>query len=79
MFFLFFPFPEDLILYAIVDAEIEFGEGLTISFSGQPLGKIMLPKVQVAGDVGAKLDVTASFQVADVDRLTSFTKARQSI
>jgi hypothetical protein len=64
----------DLICSVIVDAEIDFGEGLTISFNGQSLGKIAMPKVQVAGDVGAQLDVTAPFQVADVPRLTSFTK-----
>ncbi|KIJ38952.1 hypothetical protein M422DRAFT_258368 [Sphaerobolus stellatus SS14] len=56
------------------DAEIDFGAGLTISFAGQPLGTIQMPKVQLKGDVGAPLDVTATFNVADVDRLTAFTK-----
>ncbi|KIJ47323.1 hypothetical protein M422DRAFT_164299, partial [Sphaerobolus stellatus SS14] len=43
------------------DAEIDFGPGLTIAFSGQPLGTIQMPKVQLKGDVGATLDVTATF------------------
>ncbi|KAF8524806.1 hypothetical protein BU17DRAFT_84312 [Hysterangium stoloniferum] len=56
------------------DALIDFGEGLTISFSGQSLGTIAMPKVQVTGDVGAQLNVSAVFKVADVGRLTDFTK-----
>ncbi|KAF8508848.1 hypothetical protein JB92DRAFT_2832212 [Gautieria morchelliformis] len=35
---------------AFVDAEIEFGAGLTISWQGQPLGSIAMPKVQVIGN-----------------------------
>ncbi|KAF8509146.1 hypothetical protein JB92DRAFT_3120149 [Gautieria morchelliformis] len=60
---------------AFVDTEIEFGAGLTISWQGQPLGSIAMPKVQVIGDIGAQLNLSASFHVADVGRLTSFTQA----
>ncbi|KAF8493874.1 hypothetical protein JB92DRAFT_3147206 [Gautieria morchelliformis] len=60
---------------AFVDAEIEFGAGLTISWQGQPLGSIAMPKVQVIGDIGAQLNLSASFHIADVGRLTSFTQA----
>ncbi|KAF8525642.1 hypothetical protein JB92DRAFT_3093617 [Gautieria morchelliformis] len=60
---------------AFVDAEIEFGAGLTISWQGQPLDSIAMPKVQVIGDIGAQLNLSASFHVADVGRLTSFTQA----
>ncbi|KAF8485430.1 hypothetical protein JB92DRAFT_3101521 [Gautieria morchelliformis] len=60
---------------AFVDAEIKFGVGLTISWQGQPLGSIAMPKVQVIGDIGAQLNLSASFHVADVGRLTSFTQA----
>ncbi|KAF8491552.1 hypothetical protein JB92DRAFT_2752850, partial [Gautieria morchelliformis] len=57
------------------DAKIEFGVGLTISWQGQPLGSIAMPKVQVIGDIGAQLNLSASFHVADVGWLTSFTQA----
>lgn len=58
----------------VVDAEITFGSGLTIEWNGKPLGSIAMPPVQLAGDVGATIDVTGAFQVADVDHLTDFTK-----
>ncbi|KIJ51406.1 hypothetical protein M422DRAFT_244581 [Sphaerobolus stellatus SS14] len=45
------------------DAEIDFGPGLTIVFSDN-----------LWGDVGATCNVTATFNVADVDHLTVFTK-----
>lgn len=56
------------------DAEIVFEKGLTISWAGKPLGHIAMPPVQLVGDVGATLDLTATFQVADVGHLTDFTK-----
>ena len=40
----------------------------------KPLGKLMMPTVQLAADEGAQLDLQADFQVADVDHLTDFTK-----
>ncbi|KAF8502969.1 hypothetical protein JB92DRAFT_3098854 [Gautieria morchelliformis] len=60
---------------AFVDAEIEFGARLTISWQGQPLGSIAMPKVQVIGDIGAQLNLSASFHITDVGQLTSFTQA----
>ncbi|KAI0268735.1 hypothetical protein BC834DRAFT_651204 [Gloeopeniophorella convolvens] len=57
------------------DAEIAFGSGLTISWSGQPLGSIKMPNVNITGDVGGQFEVEASFEVADVGHLTDFTKA----
>ncbi|KAF8586733.1 hypothetical protein K439DRAFT_1631457 [Ramaria rubella] len=56
------------------DALIDFGRGLTISWDGEALGSIAMPPVKVTGDVGAQLNVSASFQIADVGRLTSFTQ-----
>ena len=57
-----------------VDASIKFGSGLTISWSGKPLGTLKMPDVSLAADEGAQLDLTADFTVADVDHLTDFTK-----
>ncbi|EJD03283.1 uncharacterized protein FOMMEDRAFT_168292 [Fomitiporia mediterranea MF3/22] len=56
------------------DAKISFGSGLTISWSGKPLGTLKMPDVNLAADEGAQLDLTADFTVADVDHLTDFTK-----
>ncbi|GJJ06156.1 hypothetical protein Clacol_000345 [Clathrus columnatus] len=56
------------------DAEINFNAGLSISFNGQTLGTLQMPNVQVIGDVGAQLNVSATFNIADVDRLTNFTR-----
>lgn len=60
-------------LITVVDAVISFGSGLTISWAGKPLGTIAMPNVTLTGDVGAQLDVTANFAVADVGHLTDFT------
>ncbi|KAI0256058.1 hypothetical protein BJV78DRAFT_435519 [Lactifluus subvellereus] len=57
-----------------LDAEISFGTGLTISWSGQPLGTIKMPNINITGDVGAQFDVEANFEIADVGHLTDFTK-----
>ncbi|KAI5120964.1 hypothetical protein M0805_006636 [Coniferiporia weirii] len=57
------------------DATIVFGSGLTISWAGKPLGSIKMPDVNLVGDVGAQLNITADFSVADVDHLANFTKA----
>lgn len=57
-----------------VDAKITFNQGLTVSWSGKPLGKMNLDPVDVVGDVGATLDLSANFEVADVSHLTDFTK-----
>ncbi|KAH9961311.1 hypothetical protein BC827DRAFT_1260505 [Russula dissimulans] len=56
------------------DAEISFGTGLTIAWSGQPLGNVKMPDINITGDVGAQFEVEASFEVADVGHLTEFTK-----
>ncbi|KAF8840051.1 hypothetical protein BDN67DRAFT_1054007 [Paxillus ammoniavirescens] len=56
------------------DATISFGNGLTVSWNGQLLGTMQMSDVNVVGDVGATLDVQTTFEVADVDYLTSFTK-----
>lgn len=57
------------------DAKISFPEGLTILWSGAPLGKINMPDVDVVGDVGAKISNKGTFEVADVNHLADFTKA----
>ncbi|KAH8979124.1 hypothetical protein EDB92DRAFT_1821158 [Lactarius akahatsu] len=56
------------------DAEISFGTGLTIAWSGQPLGSIKMPNINITGDVGAQFEVEATFEIADVGHLTDFTK-----
>ncbi|KAH7915074.1 hypothetical protein BJ138DRAFT_1122997 [Hygrophoropsis aurantiaca] len=56
------------------DATISFGNGLTVSWNGQPLGTMNMPDVNVVGDVGATLNTQATFEVADVGHLTDFTK-----
>ncbi|TFK54041.1 hypothetical protein OE88DRAFT_1732763 [Heliocybe sulcata] len=55
------------------DANIAFGSGLTISWAGKALGSIKMPDVKLTGDVGAQLNLDATFEVADVDHLTNFT------
>ncbi|KAL0580357.1 hypothetical protein V5O48_000210 [Marasmius crinis-equi] len=57
------------------DATIKFPAGLTVSWQGKPLGSIKMNDVQVAGDVGAQLDLESDFSVADVGHITDFTKA----
>jgi len=57
-----------------VDAEISFGSGLTIAWSGQPLGNINMPDIKITGDVGAQFEMEANFEIADVGHLTEFTK-----
>ncbi|KAF9222628.1 hypothetical protein BS17DRAFT_802839 [Gyrodon lividus] len=56
------------------DATISFGNGLTVSWEGQLLGTMKMGDVNIVGDVGATLDVQTTFEVADVDYLTNFTK-----
>lgn len=56
------------------DAAISFETGLTIAWSGQPLGSIKIPNINITGDVGAQFEVEATFEIADVGHLTDFTK-----
>ncbi|KAF8557967.1 hypothetical protein OG21DRAFT_1504634 [Imleria badia] len=56
------------------DATISFGNGLAVSWNGQALGTMHMDDVNVVGDVGATLNVQTTFEVADVNVLTSFTK-----
>ncbi|KAE8246427.1 hypothetical protein A4X13_0g5797 [Tilletia indica] len=56
------------------DATIKFPQGLTISWEGSTLGSIQFPDINSVGDVGAQFNLTAQFQVADVGRLTDFTR-----
>ena len=60
--------------FVTVDAKISFPAGLTIEWGGAPLGSIKMPDVDVVADVGASFEVEATFEVADVDHLTNFTK-----
>ncbi|KAJ7668375.1 hypothetical protein DFH06DRAFT_1181491 [Mycena polygramma] len=58
------------------DASIAFGgKGLTVNWAGQALGHITMDPLKVAADIGATLDTSSTFTVADVDHLTEFTKA----
>ncbi|KAI0354382.1 hypothetical protein OH77DRAFT_1404952 [Trametes cingulata] len=56
------------------DAKISFPTGLTIEWSGAPLGSIKMPDIDIVADVGANFEIDATFEVADVDHLTNFTK-----
>ncbi|SCV70806.1 BQ2448_3568 [Microbotryum intermedium] len=55
------------------DAVIAFTTGLTVAWNGAPLGQIAMPNVSLTGDVGASLDLSATFAVADLNHLTDFT------
>ncbi|KAL8279026.1 hypothetical protein RQP46_008484 [Phenoliferia psychrophenolica] len=55
------------------DGVISFSQGLTVAWNGKPLGQIGMPNVALVGDVGAQLDIEASFAVANLDQLTEFT------
>lgn len=57
-----------------VDATISFGNGLSVAWNGRVLGTMRMDDVNVVGDVGATLNVQTTFEVADVNVLTSFTK-----
>lgn len=48
--------------------------GLTVFWNGAPLGQITLPPLELAGDVGATLDLEAQMQIADIGHLTNFTR-----
>lgn len=56
------------------DATITFTNGLDVTWNGRLLGRIAMPNVALAGDVGATLEILAEFVVADVGYLTEFTK-----
>ncbi|KAJ7072466.1 hypothetical protein C8F01DRAFT_1299136 [Mycena amicta] len=58
------------------DATIAFGgQGLTVNWNGSPIGHIKMDPLKVEADSGATLDTASTFSVADVARLTDFTKA----
>ncbi len=65
---------EWLLTTAIVDAKISFPSGLTIAWQDKPLGSIKMDDLDVIGDVGATIDLSSLFSVADVGHLTEFTK-----
>lgn len=56
------------------DAVIAFPSGLTVAWNGQALGSIMMDNVSIAGDVGGTINISSTFNVADTDYLTKFTK-----
>ncbi|KAK1218918.1 hypothetical protein PQX77_018360 [Marasmius sp. AFHP31] len=56
------------------DATIKFPMGLTVAWQGKPIGNIKMNDVQVAGDVGAELNLESDFTVADIDHITAFTR-----
>jgi len=60
---------------AAVDAEISFETGLTVAWSGQPLGNIKMPNINITGDSGANFEVDTAFEITNVGCLTEFTKA----
>lgn len=62
----------------IVDASISFPSGLNIAWQNKSLGSIQMPDINITGDVGGNFSVDTTFNVADVDHLTDFTKAGYS-
>jgi hypothetical protein len=56
------------------DAVISFPSGLNVAWNGTVLGSMKMPNVNVVGEVGASINVSAAFAVANVDVLTSFTE-----
>lgn len=60
------------------DAVIKFTNGLAIKWNGKTLGTMQMPDVQLAGDVGATLNVEGNFQVADVNTLEAFSEVSSS-
>ncbi|KIY74263.1 hypothetical protein CYLTODRAFT_363931 [Cylindrobasidium torrendii FP15055 ss-10] len=56
------------------DAVISFGNGLTVSWDGKPLGSLKMDNLSITGDVGGEIDMSSDFEVADVEHLTTFTK-----
>lgn len=58
----------------LVDANIAFPSGLTVTWAGKPIGNIKIDDVKVFADVGAVIDIESQFEVADVAHLTEFTK-----
>ena len=60
----------------VVDAVIKFPSGLIVSWREKVLGTIKMGDVNVIGDVGARIELESSFDVADVQLLTDFTKVR---
>jgi hypothetical protein len=63
----------------LVDAKISFPKGLSVAWAGSNLGSLQMGDVNVIGDVGAAIDLQATFQVADVGHLTDFTKVGCSV
>ena len=57
---------------------IKFTNGLAIKWNGKALGTMQMPDVQLAGDVGATLNVEGNFQVADVNALEAFSEVSPS-
>jgi len=62
-----------------VDATISFKSGLTVSWSGKPIGTLKMGDVKLTGDVGATIAMDSSFAVSDVAHLTDFTKVGVSL
>ncbi|KAI0668274.1 hypothetical protein C8Q78DRAFT_1081656 [Trametes maxima] len=56
------------------DSKISFPAGLTIEWSGRPIGSIKMPDVDITANIGANFEIDADFEVADVDHLANFTK-----
>lgn len=56
------------------DAIISFPAGLNVAWNGSPLGHIAMPNVTLVADVGADLNLSAAFTVANTDNLAAFTK-----
>jgi hypothetical protein len=62
------------------DAKITFSDGLDVMWNNAKLGSLKMDDVNVDGDSqSAAIKVTSPFAVADVGRLTDFTKVRQHL
>ncbi|RUS16102.1 hypothetical protein BC937DRAFT_91614, partial [Endogone sp. FLAS-F59071] len=56
-------------------AEIAFPTGVTVSWNGRMLGQLAMPTIFAAADVGATIDLNATFTVADTGAMADFSTA----
>ncbi|CAG8557724.1 10486_t:CDS:10 [Ambispora leptoticha] len=56
-----------------IDSEISFPTGLQVAFQGVVLGKLHLPPIKAAANIGATIESDAKFQIDDVEKFAVFT------
>lgn len=56
------------------DGLVHFPQGMRVNYQGRLLGHIPFPDITLVGDVGATINVTTTFSVANVSFMEEFTK-----